>query len=498
MTIKKVIGRIGVVLAIMLSSEASAVLYPQYPLVDYGKGEEAAVVQRGEYLAKAGDCLACHTDTQNGGKAFAGGLAINTPFGTFYTPNITFDKGTGIAGWTEEDFAKAMREGKRPSGDFYFPVFPYIYFSKITDEDIHALYEYMKRVPTIHRENTPLPFPFNVPGARYSLIGWDLLFFYPTQAPFEYDFSQTEEWNRGAYLVQGLGHCSMCHTPLNPLGAPKNDYYLTGGFVDGYWAPNITKYGLEGADPQEIARVFSKDELIHQAGNVEGPMAEVNHDSLRYLTNEDHVAMAVYLKTVVSEEPMTPAPRDKGQSSLGRGEQVYRTACITCHQKGEVGAPLLGASGNWYLRMKDRGLDTLYRHAVDGFNSMPPKGACVLCSNNDVKDAVDYLLHESLKPAQWDSLKHQKPLSELDGKVVYTKNCAVCHSSGLNGAPKIGDKSAWAPLINANLDELMANTMNGPTHPKNGGCKECSSKETIAALKYMVNQSQDKGNYSLW
>lgn len=411
----KTFKKIGVCLPLFLGLTvglgARAEIYPEYPVINAEMGPESEVIKRGEYLAKAGDCLACHTDTQHGGKAFAGGLAIATPFGTFYSPNITFDDETGIGGWTEQEFSDAVRNGRRPDGSFYFPVFPYVYFSKITDEDIHALYMYMQNVPKIQQKNTELPFPFNVPGSRYALVGWNLLFFYPEQAPFQYDATQSEQWNRGAYLVQGLGHCSMCHTPLNPLGSPKNQYYLTGGFVDGYWAPNITKYGLETATPEEIARVFSHDELINNAGSVEGPMAEVNHDSLRYLTQEDHVAIAVYLKTVVSEEPFTPPPRTNGVSVLERGKQVYRSACINCHQKGEVGAPLLGGSHNWYLRMQERGLDQLYLHAIDGFNSMPPKGACVTCSTQDVKDAVDYLLHESLTRSQWHNLKKSDQLN---------------------------------------------------------------------------------------
>lgn len=380
--------------------------YPVYPQVEYGSGDEAAVIKKGEYLAQAGDCLACHTDSPHGGKSFAGGLAINTPFGTFYTPNITFDEENGIGGWTEEEFADAMRKGKRPMGGFYFPVFPYIYFSKITDEDIHALYAYLQHVPKIEQKNKALPFPFNVPGARYSLVGWNILFFYATDnGPYEYDKTQTEQWNRGAYLVQGLGHCSMCHTPLNPLGAPKNDYYLTGTFIDGYWAPNITKQGLESATIDEVVDVFAKDKLINNAGSVQGPMAEVNHDSLKYLTREDHVAIAVYLKTVESIDPLSVPPREDSQSSWERGKQVYRAVCTTCHERGEMEAPRLGNSHNWAMRTKDRGLGTLYVHAIDGFNSMPPKGACVMCSAQDVKDAVDYLLGESLTRTQWHNLR---------------------------------------------------------------------------------------------
>ncbi len=379
--------------------------YPAYPPTTPVSGQED-LVKRGEYLAKMGDCIACHTDSKSGKGAYAGGLAINTPFGTFYSPNITPDKETGIGKWTEQDLIKALREGRDPQGSNYFPVFPYIYFSKISDEDAHALYTYLMSIPPIHLENKKLPFPFGVPGARLSLWGWNLLFFFPDNSPIEYRSDQSAEWNRGKYIVDGLGHCSMCHTPLNLAGSPKQNYYLTGGFVDGFWAPNITKWGLESASHGEIVDVFKKDKLINNAGPVAGPMAEVNHDSLKYLTDADMMAIATYIKTVESEEPLGLPPSNE-KPSLARGRQVYTTACVICHQNGEMSAPLIGGSANWYMRLKDSGLAGLYRHAIDGFNSMPPKGACVTCSDNDIISAVDYLLDESLTRAQAKDLQTQ-------------------------------------------------------------------------------------------
>jgi cytochrome c5 len=372
--------------------------YPAYPPVTPAAGQEE-LVTRGEYLAKMGDCIACHTDSKAARGAYAGGLAIDTPFGTFYSPNITPDKETGIGKWTERDFIRALKEGRDPQGSNYFPVFPYIYFSKVTDDDARALYAYFMSIPAIRQENTKLGFPFGVPGARLSLWGWNLLFFFPGDSPIEYHSDQTAEWNRGKYIVDGLGHCSMCHTPLNLAGSPKQDYYLTGGFVDGFWAPNITKWGLESATHQEVVDVFKKDQLINKAGPVAGPMAEVNHDSLKYLTDADMMAIATYIKTVESEEPLGLAPSNE-KPSLARGRLVYTTACVICHQNGEMSAPLIGNSANWYMRLKDSGLDGLYRHAIDGFNSMAPKGACVTCSDNDIISAVDYLLDESLTRAQ--------------------------------------------------------------------------------------------------
>ncbi len=473
-------------------------IYPEYPPVKPATGDKAKLIKKGEYLAKIGDCLACHTNTKAGGKPFAGGLPINTPFGTFYSPNITPDKETGIGNWTADDMIRAIQEGRDPHGANYFPVFPYVYFSKMTKDDIRALHEYLQNVPAVKRENTPQPFPFNVPGARLSLWGWNLLFFFPDKGVYEYDPAQSKEWNRGAYIVNGLGHCSMCHTPLNVLGAPKNRYFLTGGFVDGFWAPNITKFGLAEASHIDVANVFKKDLLVDGAGVVAGPMAEVNHDSLQYLTESDQRAISVYLKTVVSEEYLGVKP-SKMKPSLRRGRQVYINACIICHQDGKMGAPVIGNSDGFYRRLKEQGLQALYRHTIKGFNSMPPKGACVTCSDNDVKSAVDYLLSESLSRSQWADIKAGKgPKFKPNGAQIYNENCALCHDSGKQGAPKLGDTQVWKHLLKQNVDVLMENTIRSAKHPKNGGCRHCQETEVIAAIKYMLDKSGTGGNYLLW
>ncbi|MGC1183335.1 c-type cytochrome [Legionella sp.] len=472
--------------------------YPAYPPTTPAEGAQQALIQRGEYLAKMGDCISCHTDVRGGTPAYAGGLPIETPFGTFYSPNITPDKETGIGTWTEQDFIRALKEGRDPKGRNYFPVFPYYYFSKITDDDARALYTYFMNLPPIRQENKPLPFPFNVPGARLSLWGWNLLFFFPENREIQYDKNQTPEWNRGKYIVDGLGHCSMCHTPLNVFGAPKNTYYLTGGFIDGYWAPNITKYGLESASTEQVADVFRKNQLINNAGPVSGPMAEVNHNSMKYLTDADTMAVATYLKTVESKEPLG-LPASNAAPSLSRGKKVYYTACVICHQDGQMSAPLIGDAVNWYSRLKTSGLTGLYRRAIHGYNSMPVKGACVTCSDNDVISAVDYILNESLTRTELTDLKSGGATKfPTNGVDVYNENCAVCHNEGKSGAPKIGDKEAWKPLIAKNMDVLIENTIHGKNHPKNGGCEQCTSNEIIKAIKYMVSQSKTEGNYSLW
>ena len=471
--------------------------YPTYPQTTPTTGDKAALIKRGEYLAKMGDCIACHTNVKAGTPAFAGGLPLATPFGTFYSPNITPDKKTGIGNWSETDFIRALKEGRDPEGRNYFPVFPYIYFANTSDDDARALYTYFMSIPPVTLENKPLPFPFGIPGARFTLWGWNLLFFFPNST-FEYNPQQSEEWNRGKYIVDSLGHCSMCHTPLNVFGAPKTKYYLTGTFIDGFWAPNITKFGLQSANHFEVANVFAQNQLINRAGPVSGPMAEVNHNSLNYLTPEDRLSIANYLKTVISEEPLQLSPSEQ-QPTIKRGKQVYVNACIICHQNSQMSAPRLGNGSNWYLRLKSSGLTGLYRHTINGFNSMPVKGACVTCSDNDIIAAVDYILNKSLSRSQWHDVEsggaEKYPSS---GKDIYNENCSVCHNEGKLGAPKIGDKEAWKLLIAQNIDVLIEHTIKGQEHPKNGGCQQCTTGEIIDAIKYLVSQSKTEGNFSLW
>ncbi len=471
--------------------------YPVYPPTKAATPEQEELIKKGEYLSKMGDCISCHTNVKAKTPAYAGGLPIATPFGTFYSPNITPDKDTGIGQWTENDFIHALKHGQNPQGQNYFPVFPFVYFSNLTDDDARALYAYFMSIPAVKQKNKSLPFPFSVPGARLTLLGWDLLFFYPN-TPYEYDPTQSPEWNRGKYIVDGLGHCSMCHTPLNPLGSPKKRYYLTGGFIDGFWAPNITSLGLADATPKEIAEIFVTHELLNHAGPVAGPMAEVNHNSLQYMTEEDRLAIGVYLKSVKSEEPLG-LPGSDAAPTISRGRQVYVSSCVICHQNGEMSAPIIGKGPSWYRRLKASGLAGLYRHVIDGYNSMPIKGACVTCSNQDLISAVDYILDKSLSRSErLDLASYKSKKFPTRGKKLYAEHCSACHESGKMGAPVTGNKDIWAPLIAQNMDVLMQNIMSSSRHPKQGRCEQCTTGEVLDALKYMVNQSKTDGDYSLW
>ncbi len=464
-----------------------------YPSINYPKDAVLRkLIKRGEYLSKAGDCIACHTDTKHHGQPFAGGLGIYTPFGSIYSPNITPDKTTGIGSWSDKDFIQAMHEGIAPNGSYYFPVFPFASFTKINTNDLLAIKAYLFSLAPITKANQPneMMWPFNW---RFLQLGWRILFF--RSGDYITDNQQTKPWNRGAYLVQGLGHCGMCHTPLNLLGAEKKKYYLTGGFIQGYYAPNISSSGLKTASIGDIRAVFKQNKLLRNAGVVAGPMAEVNSNSLKYLSINDLNTIAIYLKTVKSQIPYSAF---SGPITLKTGHKVYESYCAVCHASGAAGAPKLGDNAEWEKRLK-QGKNIVYARAIHGFNSMPPKGTCTGCSDEAIKAAVDYLILHDQGGATVVIPVQEIPLSLKIGKQIYQQHCAVCHDNGKLDAPLLGDKTRWKPIIAKNIDVLFAHTLYGYNKmPAKGNCKKCSNSELEASVKYMVEQSKTTGNYSLW
>jgi mono/diheme cytochrome c family protein len=251
-------------------------------------------VARGEYLVRAGGCLSCHTAT--GAPELAGGRALATPFGTFFSPNITPDGETGIGRWTDAQFLRALRAGVRPDGSSYFPVFPYPSFTGITDNDALAIKAYLFSRPPVHRRNRPhdLAFPFSW---RLLQTGWKWLFF--TSGPFRPDPRQSAAYNRGAYLVTALGHCGECHTQRNALGAVRPSQHLAGtkDGPDGQSVPNITpdrRTGIGQWDKSDLAELLQTG-ATPEGGRVKGAMREVVEDGTKYLTDADRAAIAEYL-----------------------------------------------------------------------------------------------------------------------------------------------------------------------------------------------------------
>jgi mono/diheme cytochrome c family protein len=296
-------------------------------------------IERGAYLAVAGNCAACHTT--RGGAAYAGGLGIETPFGTVFSTNITPDDATGIGRWNSAEFYRAMHNGRSRDGHLLYPAFPYANFTQITREDSDALFAYLKGVPAIpqpNRANT-LRFPYRL---QASLAVWRALFFEPGN--FKPDPARSAEWNRGSYLVRGLGHCNACHASRNIFGATSERLELSGGLIpmQRWYAPALNSAGEAGVADWDTAHVVAllRDGVSPRA-SVMGPMAEVVFKSTQHLRPEDLQAMAVFLKALPqASEPAAvdmPAPA----AVMTEGGKVYVQHCAQCH--GDDGQGRAGA-----------------------------------------------------------------------------------------------------------------------------------------------------------
>jgi mono/diheme cytochrome c family protein len=325
-------------------------------------------VQRGEYLARAGDCISCHT--RPGGLPFAGGLAMQTPFGTIISTNITPAPGSGIGGYTQADFNQALRQGRAQDGHYLYPAMPYNHFAQIGDTDLQDLYAYfMQGVKPEVQANatTQLAWPFSM---RWLMKLWNVL--YLKDARFQPVPTQTAEWNRGAYLVQGLGHCSACHTPRSFTGGEKasseadGDAFLSGTTLDGWYAEPLRQ--LEGVSPPGLG-AWSRPELVDYLKTGRnartaafGAMVAVVGNSTQYLSHEDLNAIAVYLKSLGSGAPAANGPTpavskstvpmvdDADPTTLALragdtafllaqpGALVYLNNCSACHRSDGQGA----------------------------------------------------------------------------------------------------------------------------------------------------------------
>lgn len=476
------------------SSYGQPFAFPEYPTpVTAGKSpEQVAQIQKGAYLVKAGDCIACHSAP--GYPAFAGNYAMQTPFGALFTPNITSDKETGIGGWTDEQFIKAMHEGISPSGEYYYPGFPYLYFNQVTDDDLKAIKAYLDAIPPANVKKRPnaMVWPFNW---RIMQLGWRILFF-ENNGPFKQDPSQSQQWNRGKYLIDGLGHCAMCHTPSYyifskqiSLAAPMRKYDLTGANVEGYLAPNITATNLGAIPDQDLLKVF-KDYRLLGGSELKGPMLEAVHDSLIHLTDADLLAMITYMKSVKSE-----LPPQETVTAGAVGQYVYNAYCSGCHATGVGGSPRVGDIASWGPLAKS-GMDNLYAVAIQGGGNMPAKGTCIGCTDMEVRAAVNYMVAATMgnvKPIP------QSALHAPDGQQIYQNYCSSCHTAGLNGAPKLGDTAAWQSVADQGFLHAYSVVVNGQNgHPLRGNCKLCNDQEIIAALKYILQKSVPDKNYQLW
>lgn len=301
------------------------------------KADASTLAERGRYLALAGNCMACHTS--RGGKAYAGGTPIPTPFGTIYGPNITPDEKTGIGAWTADDFWQALHNGKSRDGTLLYPAFPYTEYTRVTRADADALFAFLRSVPPVSQPNKApeLESPYD---QRALLAAWRALYFKP--GVMEDDAGQSVEWNRGRYLVEGLGHCAACHTPRNRLGALRSDQPLGGGVIpvlDWYAPPlgNDMKAGMGAWSAEDIAALLKTGISRHSSAS--GPMAEVVRGSTQHLNDSDALAIGTYLKSL----PATPASTESStaavaSAALELGGKIYRQQCAQCHQAGGEGS----------------------------------------------------------------------------------------------------------------------------------------------------------------
>jgi mono/diheme cytochrome c family protein len=302
---------------------------------------QAKRIAHGEYLARAGDCMACHTSRS--GAAYAGGVPIPTPFGTFYVPNITPDPETGIGAWTADDFWRALHEGRSRDGSLLYPAFPYTNYSKVTRADADDMFAYLQSLTPVRnpRRVHDLSFPYD---QRKMLIAWRALYF--RSGEYENDPSQSDEWNRGAYLVSGLGHCDACHGHRNLLGAVAGEE-TAGALIpmQNWYAPSLTsnrETGLGDWDAAEVVELLRTG--VSERSAVFGPMATVVQHSLQHLSQADIAAMVTYLKSQAQEEaPPEPdqirVTEKQGEELTRRGAKLYAKHCIDCHQRRGEGVP---------------------------------------------------------------------------------------------------------------------------------------------------------------
>ena len=295
-------------------------------------------VVRGAYLARLGNCASCHTE--RGGAPYAGGRGIETPFGVVYSSNITSDTATGIGSWSPDEFWRALHHGRSRDGRLLYPAFPYPNYTLVTRADADALFDFLRSQPAAKQASRPhaLDWPFS---SQAALAVWRALYFRP--ASFAGNARQSADWNRGAYLVDGLGHCSACHTQRNALGASSNMLDLSGGLIpmQNWYAPSLTspaEAGVADWPLEQVVRVLQTG--VAQRGSVLGPMAEVVSTSTQHWNAEDLRATAVFLKAL----PQTPVAAPTTSVAVTtpvaeRGARLYEQHCVQCHGDQGQGVP---------------------------------------------------------------------------------------------------------------------------------------------------------------
>jgi mono/diheme cytochrome c family protein len=322
--------------------------------------QDFTLIERGRYLAVIGDCTACHTEP--GGKFMAGGRSLETPFGNLVTPNITPDMETGIGSWSEEEFYNSMHIGV--SDVRLYPAMPYPYYTKVTRDDVMAIRAWLNTVPPVVNrvQSNTLPFPFNI---RASLIGWNWLFF--KAETWQNRADKSAEWNRGGYLVEGLGHCGACHTPKNALGGDEDSRHLQGYALQGWFAPDIT------GDKHLGVGAWSVDDIVeylktgaNRFTTASGPMAEEISDSTSHWTVADLRAAATYLLDQPGRKEAPPQAVSAQDPAMQAGRAIYSDQCAACHTMDGTGIARLLPTLHGSPFVQQQKPDSLLRVVLDG------------------------------------------------------------------------------------------------------------------------------------
>jgi mono/diheme cytochrome c family protein len=338
--------KLSVLAAVLLVATGAAVFWLNF-VAGHADGSAQAhfadpqeQLARGAYLALAGNCAGCHT--ARGGLPYAGGRGIATPFGTVFAPNLTPDAETGIGAWTVDDFWRAMHVGRSRDGRLLYPAFPYPDYTQVTREDSDAMFAWLRTLAPVSQRNREhaLRFPY---GLQATLAGWRALFFRP--GSYRPDPRRSAQWNRGAYLVRGLGHCGACHAARNAFGAITDASGLGGGMVpmQGWYAPSLAsdaQAGVAGRDIEHVVALLGTG--IAPGASALGPMAGVVYRSTQHLSDGDLRAIAVYLKSISRADAASPATSGGGVGDrFDRGSRIYRDRCADCH--GDDGEGTAGA-----------------------------------------------------------------------------------------------------------------------------------------------------------
>ncbi len=324
--------------------------------------DDGAKIISGRYQAILGDCAACHTAP--GAKPLSGGLPLETPFGQLIPPNITPDRASGIGNWSEQDFHRMMKTGIGHDGKRLYPAMPYPAYTRMTDSDISDLWAYLRTVEPVFNpvESNQLPFPFNI---RLSMLGWNMINF--EEGTFRPDPEKSAQWNRGAYIVQGPGHCGTCHSPKTVLGADKDSQFLQGASLQGWYAPNITgnaQTGIGGWSEDDLVQYLKTGANSHTIAS--GPMAEAIEASTSQMTEDDLKAIATYLRSIKGGPDSKPQALGPSEPGMKAGAAIYHDTCSACHGGDGKGAPQIFPALAGSALVQQPSAETLARLVLDG------------------------------------------------------------------------------------------------------------------------------------